>query len=159
MQKIKIILIACCLIVLNINVYSQDIQIDSLKQKIDAANKIIDKASIDYDYETWAQYYTEDVIVLPNNEPMIQGKEALIENEKKSEKSGIKVKSIESTLVKLFSSGNLIHEVGKYKITLLIPGVPFDIVDTGKYLVIWEIQDDGSIKIKLETWNNDEERE
>jgi len=159
MKNLKTIFIVICLIVLNNNIYSQEIQNDKLKQKIDVANKIIDKASLEYDYETWAKYYTDDVIILPNNEPMIQGKQAFIENEKKAEKAGFKVISIKSTLVKLFSSGDLIHEVGKYEITLKVPGVPFDIVDTGKYLVIWETQDDESIKIKLETWNNDKERE
>jgi ketosteroid isomerase-like protein len=56
--------------------------------------------------------------------------------------------------VDLFSSGDLIHEVGNYEITLKVPGVPYDITDKGKYLVIWEKQNDGSLKIKLETWNN-----
>ncbi len=125
MKKLKPILFVIYLIVLNNNIYSQEIQNDKLKQKIDAANKIIDKASLEYDYETWAKYYTDDVIILPNNEPIIQGKKAFIENEKKAEKAGFKVISIKSTLVKLFSSGDLIHEVGKYELTLKVPGGTF----------------------------------
>jgi ketosteroid isomerase-like protein len=27
--------------------------------------------------------------------------------------------------------------------------------DTGKYLTLWEKQADGSLKIKVETWNTD----
>jgi hypothetical protein len=27
--------------------------------------------------------------------------------------------------------------------------------DNGKYITIWEMQKDGSIKIKVETWNTD----
>ena len=62
-----------------------------------------------------------------------------------------------STLIELFGSGDLIHEIGKYEISLEIPGVPHPITDKGKYLVIWQRQNDGTLKIKLETWNNDEE--
>ncbi len=27
--------------------------------------------------------------------------------------------------------------------------------DHGKYMTIWEMQDDGSLKVKVETWNTD----
>jgi hypothetical protein len=42
------------------------------------------------------------------------------------------------------------------KVWLQVPGPPYPITDTGKYLVIWEIQADESLRIKLEMWNNDE---
>jgi hypothetical protein len=34
------------------------------------------------------------------------------------------------------------------------PDVP-EWADNGKYITIWEMQKDGSIKIKVETWNTD----
>ena len=36
-----------------------------------------------------------------------------------------------------------------------MPGVPNDVVEEGKYLTVWEKQADGSLKVKLETWNSD----
>jgi hypothetical protein len=27
--------------------------------------------------------------------------------------------------------------------------------DNGKYITVWEVQDDGSLKIRVETWNTD----
>lgn len=155
MHQIFIVLTISCLLFVNDGVFAQKQNIESIKTKIDQINEIIDKASIEFDYETWSKYYVDDVIILPNGEPLIQGKEAFIENEKKFEEAGYIYKKIETSLVKIFTSGNLVNEIGKYKITLQVPGVPYDITDSGKYLVIWEVQADGSLKIKLETWNND----
>lgn len=138
------------------NVFAQKYSVDELRVKIDKANEILDEASKKYDYETMALYYEDDVIVLPNGEPLIQGKKAFLENEKKAEQAGYKILGIETTNVDLFYCDDYVHEVGKYNITLKVPNVPFDIIDKGKYLIVWKIHSDGSIKIKLETWNNDE---
>jgi ketosteroid isomerase-like protein len=128
---------------------------DELIERIHQANALIDQAALEDDYETLAALYTEDVVVLPNNEPLIVGRDAFIENEKAAREAGIKVVSIESTITQVFSAGDLIHEIGTYEVTLQVPGPPYPITDTGKYLVIWEIQPDDSLKIKLEMWNND----
>lgn len=156
-MKIKLTLIIACSIIASVSLSAQDTNLISLKAKIDSTNKIIDEAALKQDFETIAAYYTDDVITLPNNEPLIQGKKAFIDNEKIAAKRGIKILSIKSTLIDLFASGDLIHEIGKYEISLEIPGVPYPIIDKGKYLVIWQQQNDGTLKIKLETWNNDEE--
>ncbi|MBD3163163.1 MAG: DUF4440 domain-containing protein [Candidatus Latescibacteria bacterium] len=126
-----------------------------LLQRINEANAMIDQAAIEDDHETVASFYSDDVVVLPNHEPMIVGREAFIENEKAAREAGIKVVAIASTITQVFSSGDLIHEIGEYEVTLQVPGPPYPITDTGKYLVIWETQSDGSLKIKLEMWNND----
>ena len=136
--------------------HAQKLSIDSLRIKIDKINKILDEASRNYDYETMSVYYEDDFIMLPNGEPLIQGKQAFIENEKKAEQSGYKILRIETSNIDLFYCDDFINEVGSYKVTLKVPNVPYDIIDKGKYLVIWKIHPDGSLKIKLETWNNDE---
>jgi ketosteroid isomerase-like protein len=129
---------------------------DELRKRIDEANAVIDEASIKNDYETIASFYTEDVVILPNHEPIITGRDAFIENERASEKAGFKILEIESSITRVFRDSNLVHEIGRYIVRLQVPSVPYPITDTGKYLVIWEIQSDQSLKIKLEMWNNDE---
>ena len=126
-----------------------------LRKKIDDANALIDEASIKNDYETIALFYTEDVVIMPNHEPIIIGRDAFTENERASEKAGFKVLEIETSITRLFREGKLVHEIGRYTIRLQVPGPPYPITDTGKYLVIWEIQSDESLRIKLEMWNND----
>ncbi len=127
-----------------------------LRRRIEEANAVIDEASIGNDYETIASFYAEDVVILPNHEPMIVGREAFIENERASREAGFKILAIESATTRVFGDGKLIHEIGTYEVELMVPGPPYPITDTGKYLVIWEIQSDESLKIKLEMWNNDE---
>jgi hypothetical protein len=36
-----------------------------------------------------------------------------------------------------------------------MPGMEKPMDDRGKYLTIWEKQKDGSLKVKIETWNSD----
>jgi ketosteroid isomerase-like protein len=137
-------------------IYSQYLCLDSLRIKIDNVNRILDEASRNFDYETMSAYYEDDVLILPNGEPIIQGKTAFIENEKKTEQAGYKILGIETANIDIFFCDGFVHEVGSYKVTLKVPNVTFDIIDKGKYLVVWKIFSDGSIKIKLEMWNNDE---
>jgi ketosteroid isomerase-like protein len=70
-------------------------------------------------------------------------------------KSGIKFTSYEPTILKILVNGNMITEIGTYKITMTMPGMDKPMDDHGKYLTIWEKQNDGSLKIKVETWNSD----
>ena len=45
-------------------------------------------------------------------------------------------------------NGNLIHEIGTYKINASMPGMDKPMDDHGKYLTVWEKQKDGSLKNK-----------
>ena len=49
----------------------------------------------------------------------------------------------------------MITEIGTYKMNRSMPGMDKPMDDHGKYLTIWEKQKDGSLKIKVETWNSD----
>ena len=79
---------------------------NDLRKKIDDANAVIDEASIKNDYETIASFYTEDVVILPNHEPIIIGRDAFIENEKASRKAGIKILEIETSIIRVFLKVN-----------------------------------------------------
>jgi ketosteroid isomerase-like protein len=48
-----------------------------------------------------------------------------------------------------------VYEIGKYGISLTLPGTQHPLADNGKYMTIWEKQPDGSLKIKLDIWNTD----
>ena len=49
----------------------------------------------------------------------------------------------------------MITEIGTYKISMTMPNMDKPMEDHGKYLTIWEKQKDGSLKVKVETWNSD----
>jgi ketosteroid isomerase-like protein len=61
----------------------------------------------------------------------------------------------EAIQLKVMVNGNLITEIGTYKISMSMPNMDNPIDDHGKYLTIWEKQKDGSLKVKVEIWNSD----
>jgi len=99
--------------------------------------------------------YTPDAISLPSYEPMHEGIAAIRKASEEMAKSGWKCNSFETTTLKIIPNGNLITEVGTYKINMSMTGMDKPMEDMGKYLTIWEKQKDGSLKVKVETWNSD----
>jgi len=56
---------------------------------------------------------------------------------------------------KLIMSGDLLLDVGTYELTMNVRGMDEPVMDHGKYLTVYEKQNDNSWKIKVETWNSD----
>jgi ketosteroid isomerase-like protein len=103
----------------------------------------------------WA-YYSEDVISMPSYQPMMKGIDACKESSKQMMESGMTIKEFESTNDEIMVSGNFVIDIGTYKIAMNIPEMgdqPWS--DNGKYMTIWEMQDDGSLLVVAETWNTD----
>ena len=99
--------------------------------------------------------YTKDAISMPSYEPMHEGIDDIREATEKMANSGWKCNSFEPTTLKVVPNGNMITEIGTYKISMSMPGMDKPMDDQGKYLTIWEKQKDGSMKVKVETWNSD----
>jgi ketosteroid isomerase-like protein len=128
---------------------------DELKTKIQSLNKEMAKYMLEGNTEKNLGLYTKDAISLPSYEPMLEGIDAIRKANEDMAKAGTKITSFEPTTLKVFPNGNLITEIGSYKITLNVPDMDQPVNDHGKYLTIWEKQKDGSLKIKIETWNSD----
>ena len=92
---------------------------------------------------------------MPSYEPMREGIEAIRKASEEMVKSGWKCNSFEANTLKVISDGSLITEIGTYKINMSMPGMDKPMEDYGKYLTIWEKQNDGALKVKIETWNSD----
>lgn len=134
-------------------VFSQSSQ--DYKSKIEKINKEMVKNMLEGNVEKSMSMYTEDAISLPSYEPMHEGLDAIRKATEKMMSSGWKCTSFEPNIVKVVPNGNLITEIGTYKITMTMPGMDKPMDDHGKYLTIWEKQKDGSLKVKVETWNSD----
>lgn len=125
------------------------------KTKVEKLEQEMTKAMLAGDMETNLSLYTADAISMPSYEPMKEGIAALRKANEEMMKSGMKITAFEPTTLKVISSGNLVTEIGTYKITMTVPGMEKPMDDHGKYLTIWEKQKNGSLKIKVETWNTD----
>jgi len=125
-----------------------------VKEKISKINKEMAQAMITGNIEKALSYYTDDAISMPDNSKMIEGKEAIRKSNQEMMSSGMKIKSFDANTIYTEPCGNRIIEIGKFKISFTGPQMPEAMEEEGKYLTVWEQQSDGSLKIKLETWNS-----
>lgn len=135
------------------NVVSQSNE--KYKLQIEKLNKEMVAAMLSGDAEKSMSFYTDDAISMPNYEKMLEGKDALRKSNEAMTQAGWKVVAFEPVTLKVMSCEKTITEIGTFKISFEMKGMEKPIEDIGKYLTIWEKQADGSLKIKVETWNTD----
>jgi ketosteroid isomerase-like protein len=128
---------------------------NDFKAQIEKRNKQMTEYMLKGDTEKSMTLYTDDAISMPSYEPMHQGIAEIKKANKEMVSSGWKFDSFEPTIVKVIPMGDLITEIGTYKVSMTMGGTNEPMKDQGKYLTIWEKQKDGTLKIKVETWNSD----
>jgi uncharacterized protein (TIGR02246 family) len=128
---------------------------DKYKAQIEKINKEMVAAMLSGNAEKTLSLYTNDAISMPNYEKMLEGKDAIRKSNEAMAKAGWKVVAFEPVTLKVMSCEKTITEIGTYKITFSMGGMDKTMEDVGKYITIWEKQSDGSLKIKIETWNTD----
>ncbi len=125
------------------------------KAKIEKINKEMTRYMLEGNMEKQMSLYTSDAISMPSYEPMNEGIAAIRKANEEMLKTGMKITAFEPVTLKVLVNGNMITEIGTYKISMSTPGTESPMQDHGKYLTIWEKQKDGSLKVKIETWNTD----
>ena len=149
----KLLIVLLLLFITSSVLYSQD---DSdLKAKFNELNKKFSQMVVDNDLEGLLSYYAEDPISMPSYQPMLRGLDAMRESHKQQHQMGMKVTAFEITATDVIVEGNIAVEIGTYTVSMQIPGMDIPWADNGKYMNVWEVQDDGSYKIKVDTWNTD----
>jgi ketosteroid isomerase-like protein len=131
--------------------YTQD---SMLKEKFQEMNNQMIEDILSGNEEAAISMYADDAISLPSYEPMLVGKQAIMESHKKGQEAGVKMNDMTLTTMDVWSSGDMAYEIGTYTIDISIPQMG-NMTDRGKYLTVWEKQSDGSWKVKADTWNTD----
>jgi ketosteroid isomerase-like protein len=149
----KLLFILLMLIVSSSVLYSQDD--GDMKAKINAMNKEIVDLMIAGDHQGMVKWYTDDIISMPSYQPMIRGIDAVKKAGEMQEQSGVKMTEFTLSTTDIIEAGSYYVEIGTYTINMQIPGMDMPWSDHGKYMNVWEAQDDGSYKIKADTWNTD----
>jgi ketosteroid isomerase-like protein len=155
MKRINAISVSMLFVVLITTSIAFSQSASDYKTKIEALNKEMAKNMIAGTSEKSLDLYTEDAISLPSYEPIHEGLAAIKKANEDMVKSGWKCLAFEPVTLKVIPNGNMITEIGTYKISGSMPGMDKPMDDHGKYVTIWEKQKDGSLKIKVETWNSD----
>lgn len=137
------------------SLFAQTDHSSELKMSINNMTDKYSQAMLSGDYNTVAGFFTEDAIYMPLYEPIVRGKNGILENIKKDVESGVKYSAFKINSTDAFGSEDLVYEIGAYNVSFTMPKNPTAMNGHGKYLNVWQKQSDGSWKIKVETWNSD----
>ena len=103
------------------------------------------------DFASVAALFTENAVMLPPNELMVQGRPAILAYLE----AYPTITAFQSTVEELGGQGSMGFSRGTYSLTATVDGIPDPIQDTGKWLWIAEKQPDGSWLATIQIWNSD----
>ncbi|KYG82431.1 YybH family protein [Roseivirga echinicomitans] len=125
--------------------------VENIEQETKAileASKAFSQAYMDKDLEKQMTYYTDDIVNIPGNRPMLIGKEAVANYWRQS--GNAKVIAHKSTPSELEIIGNMAKDYGYYEGRSVRDG------DTtsfrGHYLITWKKGDDGQWRMSADMW-------
>jgi ketosteroid isomerase-like protein len=124
-----------------------------LKAKFNEMNKKFAQMMVDGNHEALLGWYADDVISMPSYQPMLRGIDAMKEAQEMEKKSGVKITAFSLETTDVMPAGDYFLEIGKYTISMDIPGMGA-IDDHGKYLTVWE-QEGDDWEMKVDIWNTD----
>jgi len=127
-----------------------------LRKQVQAMNDKMAELMMSGDEDAMWGYYSADVISMPSYQPMMKGIDACKKSSQQMMESGMKIMDFKSTNTDVLVSGDYVIDIGTYEITMTLPqmgDMPY--TDNGKYMTVWEMQDDNSMKVVAETWNTD----
>ena len=140
-QNLKSVMLVLVLVLMGCQVYAQGTE--ELKAKIIKINKEMQQAMVSGNSTAGMAYYTADAVSMPNYGKMAMGIEAIKKSNEEMMSSGMKITTFETNTLKVEAGGNLVTEVGTYKMSFTMSGAAGEMSDTGKYLTVWEKQGDG----------------
>jgi ketosteroid isomerase-like protein len=157
-RRSPVLLFAGCITVLTLSCAPQQQPAADTRAADEAAIRAADaawsKTAESKQVDAWVAYYAEDATVLPPNEPMASGTQAI--RKTIGDMLAIPGFSIkwQATKVEGARSGDIGYSFGTYEATVNdAKGTPM--MDHGKYVTIWKKQPDGSWKSIVDTFNSD----
>jgi ketosteroid isomerase-like protein len=153
MKSLYLTVLSFLFILSSVQLSAQD-NSGNLKDKLQKMNNAVVKAQLAGDYDMLLSTYADDAISMPSYSPMMKGKDE-IQKAMMKDKDAYKMTEFTLTTLEAYESGNMVYEIGKYGMTMTMKGMGNPIKDDGKYLTVYQKQDDGALKIKAEIWNTD----
>lgn len=106
---------------------------------------------LEADFEGMAELYTDDAVVMPQNHPVVKGREQLLE----FMRAFPRVTHAEFEADEIGGYGELAYVTGRYAMTLEPEGAPEPVEDRGKFIEIRRKQPDGSWLLSRDIFNSD----
>ncbi|MFQ5710050.1 MAG: YybH family protein [bacterium] len=130
---------------------NRQVDLAQVRQAIESNNAKFVDAFNQGDAAAVAALYTQDATLMPPNSEMIRGKEGVQDFWNQLIQSG--VKDVALTTVTVQGGHSLVYEIGTYSLKIQAQGQTAG-EDSGKYVVLWKRQDDGTWKLQADIWNS-----
>ncbi|MCU7490987.1 MAG: YybH family protein [Bacteroidota bacterium] len=150
---VRLIIAAFCFTALS-SLYGQG-KIDQVKSKL----KQINEQWANYDktgnFQAIWDFYADSAVVLPPNAKMLRGKDAIKAFYEGENKNIDRFTNVEYNTVDVLGENNLFMEIGTYKNTIRMKNMSNPVDDEGKYVTVWKMMPDGSLKVVADIFNTD----
>lgn len=127
----------------------------SIRAEIEKLTAQFAKAVTNKDFAALGPFYEERARLLPPGAPMVEGQAAIQAAQQKMIEGGVQALDLEC--VDVIEAGDFAIEIGRTTVTIQLLGL-FSITRTGKSVVVWRRQNDGTLKIVVDTFNSDTHR-
>jgi len=144
-------MVQLCLATLSIALLScqQETNVAEVRKEIEEADARQLNAFATKDLAGLTANYAADAVILPQNGPMVTGREG---RDAFFKEMSNMVSDFKFSMSKFEASGDLAYEIGTYSGMMQIPGMR-TIADTGKFLTVWKRQADGKWMIVADIFN------
>ncbi|MGE5497588.1 MAG: YybH family protein [Syntrophothermus sp.] len=134
---------------------NNNITTEQAKEKIQQINEKWAGYLKNGNYQGVADFYANDAVVLPNNSKLIRGKDAIKKHLEDENKDTQKFTTVDFKTVNVIGSNDLFVEIGQYKIALQKRNMNKPVLDEGKYVTVYKLMPDGTLKVIVDTDNTD----
>jgi ketosteroid isomerase-like protein len=100
-----------------------------------------------------AEFYTEDAMLIPPNEPIVRGKQAIAEWYQREFEKAPPIENPKVTLEEIEVCGNLAFNRGNFILKFEGETADKPIILNLRFITIWRKQPDGSWKFYRDIWN------
>jgi uncharacterized protein (TIGR02246 family) len=120
-------------------------------RKLDEVSQTAVKAALAKDFETWAALFLDDAVINPPNEPAVKGRAAIRAWLEKFPPM------TEFKLTNVYVEGreDLAYVLGTYTMTIVPPGAPGPVRDSGKFVTVARRQADGRWLAAVDMFSSD----
>lgn len=124
----------------------------SARAEIEQLTASFAQAVTNKDFAALGSFYEERARLLVAGAPMVEGRAAIQSAQQRMIEGG--VQALRLDVIDVIEAGDLAVEIGRYKLTIRLPGGE-SVIDKGKSVVVWRRQKDGALKIAVDTFNSD----
>jgi beta-lactamase regulating signal transducer with metallopeptidase domain/ketosteroid isomerase-like protein len=103
-----------------------------------------------------AGVYTEDAVILPPRHLPVLGKSAVTELYDEGISKGERILTADVQYENIRMSGRYVFTVDRASLAVRVPEIEHLLLVHCKTLTVWEVQSDGTLKIKVDAWNFDQ---